>query len=374
MALVDLPEVTFVDDSVTAYLNQSVTVMEGLLNRKLYPGDPVRLFLQTQAVLVVQLLALVNKTARMNLLRYASGPVLDNIGAFTETPRLPASAAITALRFTLSSVQPTAVVIPGGTRVSTQSDPKVYFATTETQSIPAGTLYLDILARCTETGAAGNGYLAGQINQVVDPLPFVASASNTMTTTGGADLESDEAYRERIHNAPESFSVAGPTGAYEFWAKSANPSIIDVAVTSPSPSQVLIVPLLAGGAIPNQAVLDAVAAVCNDSRVRPLTDKVTVAAPTIVAYNINLTYYIRQADSPSASEIQTRVNAAVDAFVIWQKGKLGRDINPSELYRVVMQAGAYRVDVAAPAYAAVDTNKVAVIGTRTVTYGGLVSD
>lgn len=372
--LIDLPEVTYVDDSVTEYLNQSVVVMEGMLGRKLYPGDPVRLFLQSQAALVVQLLSLINKTAKMNLLRYAEGPVLDNIGAFTETARLPAAAAFTSLRYTLSAVQPSPVTIPAGTRVSTESDPKLYFATTAEQAIPAGTLYLDILARCTTTGAAANGYLAGQINQIVDPIPFVASAVNTMTTTGGADVESDAAYRERIHQAPESFSVAGPYGAYEYHAKSANPAIVDVAVSSPAPSEVLIIPLLANGAIPGQGVLDSVSAAVNDSRVRPLTDLVTVQAPTTVTYNINLTYYIRQADSAAASEIQSRVDAAVTAYVTWQRSKLGRDINPSELIRIVMQSGAYRVNVTTPTYAAVDSNKVAIVGTRTVTYGGLVND
>ncbi|SFA91425.1 Phage-related baseplate assembly protein [Cohnella sp. OV330] len=374
MQLIDLPEVEYVSEDVASTLNNMVTVMEGLLGRKLYPGDPVRLFLLGQAALQVQLMTAINQTARLNLLRYARGPVLDNIGAFTETPRLSAAAASTTVRVTLSAAQPTAVTIPAGTRVSTASDPKAYFATSTSATIAAGTLYVDVVAVNLTTGAAGNGYLPGQINQIVDPLPFVLSIVNTMTSSGGADIESDDAYRERIHEAPESFSVAGPFGAYEYWAKTANPAIVDVSVTSPSAMQVLVVPLLAGGAIPSQGVLDSVSAILSNSKVRPLTDQVTVAAPTTVGYNVTLTYYIKTGDSAAASDIQAAVNATIAGYVTWQKSKLGRDINPSELIRRVMMAGAYRVNVTSPVYTVVDPTKVAVAGTITATYGGTVND
>jgi hypothetical protein len=53
----------------------------------------------------------------------------------------------------------------------------------------------------------------------------------SMTTANGTDDETDEELRERIRLAPSQFSVAGPTGAYKFFAKSAHPSIVDVSVT-----------------------------------------------------------------------------------------------------------------------------------------------
>lgn len=42
------------------------------------------------------------------------------------------------------------------------------------------------------------------------PLPFVQSVTNTTESSGGADTETDDAYRQRIRSAPESFSVAAP--------------------------------------------------------------------------------------------------------------------------------------------------------------------
>ena len=62
---------------------------------------------------------------------------------------------------------------------------------------------------------------------------------------------------------------------------------------------------------------------------------------------------------------------AVNAFVLWQKSKLGRDVNPSELIRRIMDAGAKRVVVTAPEYAAVSVTQVAVAKTTNVSLGGM---
>lgn len=374
MALIDLPDVEFVSDDVTETLDNVLKVYSALSGRTLAPGDPARILLQALCVIIVQQRKLINLTAQQNLLKYARGPILDNMGAFTDTPRLPASAARTTLRFTLSAPQLSAVAIPVGTRASTQSDPKRYFATTEYAEVQAGQTTVDVSAECTETGDVGNGFLAGQINQIVDPLPFVLSVANTTASAGGADEESDDSYRERIHIAPESFSVAGPTGSYEYWAKTASQSIIDVSVDSPSAGTVRIVPLLEGGVVPGQEILDAVAEICNDKTIRPLTDLVTVVAPESVSYDITLTYWISRDRAADATAIQTAVNQAVSDYALWQKSKLGRDINPSELIYKIINAGALRVSVTNPVYTEIELDEVAVANTPSITYGGLADD
>ena len=70
----------------------------------------------------------------------------------------------------------------------------------------------------------------------------------------------------------------------------------------------------------------------------------------------------------------TEVAAAVDDYILWQKSKIGRDINPSELTRRMVNAGAKRVAITHPAFAAAGQYEVAVCGTRSVTYGGLEDD
>jgi len=374
VALVDLPEIDFVSGDVSEILNQIVSVYEGLTDRTLYPADPVRLFLHSLAAIIVQQRVLIDLTGKANLLRYAPTDVLDHMGAMIEADRLAAKASTATVRFTLSAPQLAAVRIPAGTRVCTTSDPKVYFATIAVVDISAGSLFGDAAVQCTETGTVGNNYLPGQINVIVDPIGYVASVSNTTTSAGGADTEEDDAYRERIRSAPESFSVAGPEGAYKYWAMTANPSIVDISVTSPAACEVRIVPLLENGDIPGQEILAAVDAICSSKTVRPLTDKVTVAAPTIVNYTLALTYYIHRDHSSDTAPIQVAVNEAVNAYILWQKSKLGRGINPSELVRRVMAAGAYRVTVANPSSASIGKTEVAIATSSTVTYGGIVDD
>lgn len=370
-----MPDISFVDEDVLSTLNNLIITYEALTDRNLSPADPVRLFLNAIAVIIVQQRVLINQTAKENFLRYARGPVLDQIGARSETTRLAAAPAKTTLRFTLSAPQPATVNIPAGTRVSTASDPKIYFATTAVAQIASGQTTVDVSAECTEAGVAGNGFLTGQINQIVDPIAFVTSAANTTTSSGGADIEDDDAYRERIYTAPEGFSTAGPEEGYIFWAKTASPSIVDVSVSSPADGQVTVVPLLEGGAIPGADILDAVSAKLNDKRIRPLTDRLTVSAPTAVNYAIDFSYVIHSSRSADVAPIQAAVTKAVEDFVLWQKSKLGRSVNPSELIRRIMLVGAYRVTVTQPVYAAVTASQVATLnGAAVVTYGGLVND
>lgn len=71
-----------------------------------------------------------------------------------------------------------------------------------------------------------------------------------------------------------------------------------------------------------------------------LTDKVSVEKPTAVNYTINAAYYINDSDKSKAETIQSLVDAAVQDYLTWQRGKLGRDINPDELITLMKNAGA----------------------------------
>ncbi|WP_213431581.1 baseplate assembly protein, partial [Paenibacillus dendritiformis] len=197
---------------------------------------------------------------------------------------------------------------------------------------------------------------------------------NLTESSGGTDREDDDRYRERIYTSPERFSVAGPTGAYEYWARSAHKDIMDVLVWSPAPVEVEIRVLMQGGELPTQDVLNAVHATCNSDRIRPLTDKVTVIAPDAVSYDIDFTYWIDSRNATDAANIQARVHQAVESYIRWQKGRIGRDINPSEMIRLVMNAGARRVAVKEPAHTIIDKTQVAIAGVPKVTYGGLEDD
>ncbi|OKP97838.1 baseplate J protein [Paenibacillus sp. P46E] len=352
-----------------------ITIYEGLTGRTLQPADPVRLFLSSLATIIVQQRVLINQTAKGNLLRFASGVALDHMGAFQGSERLNASAAITTLQFTLSIPLSSATGIPPGTRVGAQGgDGSIYFATTEYMEIPAGATTGTVIAACSTSGPAGNGFSPGQINVLMDQLPFVQTATNLTASSGGAAAEMDASFKDRIRTAPESYSTAGPRGAYEFWAKSTSAAILDVHAYSPDEGKVTIVPLMVGGQIPGQDVLAAVAEKLEDRGIRPLTDKVTVTAPTPASYDTTLTYYIGRSRAAEVPAIQSAVTTAVAGYQLWQRSKLGRDINPSELISRVMAAGALRVVPIAPVYTALDATQVAQDKPSTITYGGLVDD
>lgn len=367
MKLADLPDIEFVDadeEKVKAAIFNDYTAITG---RTLSQGDPVRLFLLVVAEAIIRLMNNQNYVGKQNLLKYAAGDNLDALGAFSDTDRIPASAATTTLQITLSAARTQETIVPAGTRVA--SPDGLYFATNEDAAVLAGGTTTTVKATCQTVGDKGNSYLPGEIKNVVDPVAYVASIVNTTTSAGGADVEADDDYRERIHEAPERFSTAGPTGAYEYWTKSTNSGIIDVAVTSPSAGAVEIRPLMTSGTLPEQELLDAVKTVVSADKVRPLTDNVSVVAPDVVSYDITLTYYTDVGTAEST--IKDAVMTAVDNYRLWQKSKIGRDINPSRLIADVMAvAGVKRVIVTAPTYTVLTGVQVAQDKTVSVVLGG----
>lgn len=369
MSLGSLPPVSFLDADPRVVEERLFSTYEQVSGRTLHPGDPVRLFLEAVALEISLTRQEADWSARQNLLAYATGPLLDHLGALVGAARLPARAARTTVRFSVSGPLAFAVTVPAGTRVT--PDNKLLFATLSPAVIPSGALHVDVSAECLTLGAAGNGYVAGQISRFVDPVAWIAGAANLTTSLGGADPEADEPYRDRINLAPEHFSVAGPDGAYAFWARSAHQDIVDVAVVSPAPVEVLIHPLLVDGGIPGQEILDLVEQAVNARDVRPLTDLVTVLPPNAVTCDVDLTWWLGR-DSAAVTEIvQTRVEQAVTGYLSWQRARLGRDINPDELVRRMREAGAKRVEIRSPVFTALARHEVATSGERTVLFGGV---
>ena len=247
-------DIEFVNTDTDTIKANVITVYESLSGRTLAAGDPIRLFLESIASIIAQQRAIINFTGKMNLLAYSEGDYLDHIGLLVGCTRLEPEKAKAEALVTLSAAQTFAVTVPAGTRITAGDD--LMFAVTETTIISAGSTTATVTVECTTAGEIGNGFVAGQLKQIVDPIAYVKSIVNTSTSAGGADTEKDDAYRERIRIAPEYFSVAGPTGAYIYWAKTASSLIADVAVISPTPGYVEIYPLLEGGALPTQTILD----------------------------------------------------------------------------------------------------------------------
>lgn len=364
-----LPELHFCETDPAVVERDLFGLYERITGLTLAPGNPERLFIEAVATLLAMQRVLIDESARSQLLAYATGEHLDHLGAWVSTQRLAATPAKDVLRVELAGVQGAAWSAPQGTRVTPNGT--LLFATDAALVIPAGQTVGEVGITCLAEGTAGNGYLAGQIARLVDPLAFVASVGNRDGTSGGADVETDDNFRERIQLAPAQYSVAGPEDSYRFWVRSAHQLIKDVAVESPAPVEVELYPLLADGAVPEQSMLDLVSAtVLQKSRV-PLTDRVSVKAPVVVQYSLELTWWLEARQSASLTPITTAVNAAVASFAAWQRAKLGRDITPSELIRQVQSAGVKRVAVTSPADTSLQPWEVAHASGIIVTFGGL---
>jgi phage-related baseplate assembly protein len=370
-----LSDISFIDINSETIFNEMVSDFESVLGETLYPGDERRIFLQQLLPVLVGTKSNINESAKLNLLRYATGTYLDAIGERTDTVRLAAQKAKATIRFTLSAAQGTNITIPLGTRVT--PDGKLYFATILALTIVAGQTTGDVVVESTVGGQIYNGFNSGQIKTLVDPVAFVASVSNTDASSGGADIEADDddinvwsGYRERIRESFNKVS-AGSEAGYIYWAKTASADIVDVSVESPSAGNVQIVVLMKNGGIPTQTVLDYVLSVCTDSKRKALTDQITVATPVAVPYNIAFTYYISSSMSAEINSIQTAITKAVDEYKVWQCAKLGQAINPDKLRQLVLNAGASKITITAPVEIAVSSSQVASLGTYIPTYGGL---
>lgn len=339
----------------------------------LQPTDDQSIMLSAAATYMEWIMEHVQAAGEQTMLKDTWGEAEENKAAMVGLSRKDATAATTTLRFTLSEARDTVTSIPEGSTVSSTNG-EIYFETTEYAEIPIGETSVDVPAECTLTGVIGNGYEAGSINSMTDIIAYVESVANTTTSAGGTDAESDDDLKERIFLAPSSLSVAGPDDAYIYWCKAYNSNIGNVVVDSPSPVVVNIYFVMKDGSLPEEEVIKGLSEFLQDGNIRPLTDKVTVAAPAIQTFDVNVKYYINSSDSSKAVTIQSDVDQAVADYITWQSQVIGRDINPDELVKRMVEAGAKRVEITSPVFTTVSNLSIPQIGSKTVSYGGVEDD
>lgn len=429
----------FITTDADLIFEEIITTLEAGVSEPLYPGDERRIFGEALVPLFVAMYNSVNDASRQKALRYARGEVLDALGERSGVTRLAPTEATTVLHFSLNSAITENVIIPKGTRAT--SDNTRYFSTTKTAVIEAGQLSVDVEAVSEGGGTNFNGIPVGSINVLVDLIAFVDNVSNIIITDGGSDEEDDDNLRERIRASTSKLSTAGSINGYRYWAMSADSSIADVKVksenetisrtlpvngskaykggsdliveslvvyrgdgTTPATASkdyeakyeddlltielidggalegyrelkikidktnegvVKIIPICENGELPDDQIIDKVFAACNASEVRPLTDKIVVEVPSVREFDIELTYYTTTADESACVQTIEGEGGAVDQFIDWQSGALGRHINPDKL-RALMLApvgdaavGATRVMITSPEFIELNDTTVA---------------
>lgn len=424
-------ELNFIETSAQEIWDTILDELENEVAEPLYPGDERRIFGEALVQVIVAWYSAVNDACRQKMLMYARGDVLDAIGETRDVERLDPTYATTTLRFSIENALASNLVIPAGVRAS--NDFEHYFATDATAVLPAGSLYVDVPASATKGGEDYNGIGPNEICRIIDVslVPLIDAVANLTETTGGGDIEDDDSYRERIREAENKLSTAGPANAYKYWALSANPLVSDAIVVSEQETltedltvhggyifrggdtlvpdtlkvfkgnliategtdyekiyendlltiqllgtlasettvrieivrdmrgRVKIVPICAGGELPSEDVLADVLAVVSADDIKPLTDIVTVEAPQIENYDIELTYYVNTANESAVVSAVEGSGGAIDNYVYWQGSTLDQDINPDELTKRILNAGASRVEIVKPVYTELDNTTVA---------------
>lgn len=109
-------------------------------------------------------------------------------------------------------------------------------------------------------------------------------------------------------------SVAGPSAAYEYFARSASGKVAAVRATSPAPADVVIAILSSDGdGTPSAELIATVQAAVNDEDTRPLGDRVTVRGAEIIEYAIDATLYLYP--GPESEPIINAATASLRTFL-----------------------------------------------------------
>lgn len=434
-----MAELNFIETNAKTVSDTVLEELENGVNEPLYPGDERRIYGEALAQVVVAVYNTVNDACRQKMLRYARGAVLDALGENRDVTRLDPTYATTTLRFGVSEPVASNIIIPAGLRVT--GDFVHYFLTDSTVVLYAGAFFVEVTATAENGGAEYNDVAPGELANIVDvsEVPLIDYVTNTEVTEGGGDQEGDEAYRERIREAENRLSTAGPAKAYKYWALTANSLVTDAVVQSetekisrtlktyaghafqgganllpdtlvvylPDGSEavaevdyaatyddelltlalsgvladaenvtieitrkmygrVKIVPICAGGELPDEDILADVLAACSADDVKPLTDKVQVQAPDVELYDIELTYYTTKADESEVVQNVEGSDGAINRYIYWQGSTLDQDINPDELRKLILcphwedgLTGATRVQITKPEYKELPSTTVA---------------
>lgn len=156
--------------------------------------------------------------------------------------------------------------------------------------------------------------------------------------------EDDEALILRALMAWDGLSVAGPTGAYEYFAISADGKVADAKGSSPAPAEALITILSTeGDGTADATLLASVTQALSHEDKRPVADRLTVQSAGIIHYTIAAKLHI---DSQGA-EVDVILQAARDqlAAFINPRRRIGVEVPRSAIDAALHVQGVRKVEL-----------------------------
>jgi len=270
MLLLDLPKPTIIEElDFETIVNRKVERVKAILAERGIEWQPsesddLMTMIEMDAYEEMLLVAKTNERIRQQFLAFATGSNLDHIGVTRfGVERLPGVKPKADMRFSLSAVLDVDVILPKGLLLG--------------NGVDVAYLIEDVVIKAGSLEAQGVIELDEEIDfkdvkteMILTPLPYLIKAKQLTPFSGGANLEDDERYRERIWLSRERRTTAGSRLMYEFYAKSADVRVKEVNVANGG-AGIVKVCYHADEDITN-IVLDYL----NAEEIRPLTDLVEV--------------------------------------------------------------------------------------------------
>jgi phage-related baseplate assembly protein len=326
--LATLPPPALFTTDAAAWTERLTQWFEAASGRKLYPMQVEMLLIETLSYAMSVLGHEAQLTVEQHLVAFATGNGLDQLGPNRFTPRLPSAKARCRLRFSRAEAQSLPVTIVAGTRVRAGD---VVFRTLTPAVMAPAALFIDIDAEAETAGEIGNGFAAGQISEIMDPVSGL-SAANITVSSGGSDEELDDAYRLRLANAPYRISTGGGREWYQEETLAVSSAIIDATAVRPQPCYIELFPLTATGAA-SLTLRNQIAAHFNTFNKLDIRfgDQVAVLPPVAVIYAATLT--VRAANATVTLRAEAAAVAA--GFLTDWRLRLGAIVSPSAIEAAV---------------------------------------
>jgi len=326
-----LPTPTIFEEvKVEEIVKQHISIVKTLKpDIELIESDSNMLQIEAFAYREMLLINMFNSAIKKMLPHYSKGTDLDNFifGFYGGEKRLKGVEPTAPYKFELEEVLSVDINIPKGLQLSNGQKTVSY-------------LNENITIKAAELSAVGVVKLDLKVEQsdirtevVISPFPYVVKVTSSENFTGGTNPENDEAFFQRAILGLYQYSTAGGKKAYEYFAKSADSRVYDVAILNPSPRHIDVVVL---SFMDKEEVKKAVNDTLNDEKIQAFDDVVTVK----IAKNKTITIdaEIHLFDLLNQTEIDKKIKENFN-----EKFKIGESLPYSNIISKMHIGGVYKV-------------------------------
>ena len=273
-------------------------------------ADDLMTLIEMDAYEEMLLRANLNERIKQMFLAFATGSNLDHIGITRfGVERLKGIKPKAKYNFLLSIKRDVDTIIPAGTLLG--------------DGVEIAKVVEDVIIKAGELEAKGVVELQKEcekfdkkLEMILTPLPFLIIAKQLTDFMGGADVESDERYRERIWLSRERKTTAGSRAMYEYYTKSADVRVKEVNIVNGGAGVVKVV-ILGENFITTDEMVENVKEHLNSETVRPLTDKVEVEKAKVVDVKIDATLIAKNVSLVDLERIKSNFKELEGKFEIF---------------------------------------------------------